>query len=33
MNLDGSYIALVVGAWLAYRIGCWVHDRAEKREA
>ena len=34
--IDGSFIVLGVGAYLAYRAGCWVEDaltaRATSRE-
>lgn len=34
--IDGSFIVLAVGAYLAYRAGCWVDDvltaRATDRE-
>lgn len=34
--IDGSFIVLAVGAYLAYRLGCWVEDtltaRATNRE-
>lgn len=32
MIVDGSYILIAVGAWLAYRLGCWVDARATDRE-
>ena len=28
MIINGSYLLIIVGAWLAYRLGCWVHDRS-----
>ena len=31
MIVNGSYLLIIVGAWLAYRLGCWVHDRREQR--
>lgn len=30
MIINGSYLLIIVGAWAAYRLGCWVHDRAER---
>lgn len=30
LDVNGSYLAIAVGAWLAYRLGCWVHDRADR---
>lgn len=32
MTLNGIYIVIVVGAWLAYKLGCWVDARATDRE-
>lgn len=31
MIINGSFLLIIVGAYLAYRLGCWVHDRAEAR--
>lgn len=28
--VNGSYIAIIVGCYLAYKIGCWVHDRNQE---
>lgn len=25
--INGSILLIIVGAYLAYRLGCWVHDR------
>jgi len=27
--VNGVYLLIIVGAYLAYRLGCWVHDRSE----
>lgn len=29
MIVDGVYLLIIVGAYIAYRLGCWVHDRSE----
>jgi hypothetical protein len=29
--INGSILLLIVGAYGAYRVACWVHDRAEAR--
>lgn len=29
--IDGSFIVLAVGAYLAYRVGCWVDAALEAR--
>lgn len=31
MIINGSFLLIIVGAYVAYRLGCWVHDRAEAR--
>lgn len=27
MVINGTYLLIIVGAWAAYRLACWVHDR------
>lgn len=29
--IDGSFIALAVGAYVAYRLGIWIDSRGERR--
>lgn len=31
MIINGSLIVLAVGAWLAYRLACWIDDREARR--
>jgi hypothetical protein len=26
--VNGVYLLIIVGAYAAYRLGCWVHERA-----
>lgn len=32
MIINGTFLLIIVGAYIAYRLGCWVHDRAERAE-
>lgn len=31
MIINGSFLLIIVGAYVAYRLGCWVHERGERR--
>ncbi len=31
MIVNGAYLLIIAGAYLAYRLGCWAHDRSDAR--